>query len=49
VDLEGIGWYSVGQIHLADVRDTWPVLVNLVMTGGYTAVFEFLTRVLPKV
>jgi hypothetical protein len=31
MDMKGIGWDRVGWIHLAEDRDKWRALVNVVM------------------
>jgi hypothetical protein len=35
MDLREIGWRSVEWLHLAQDRDQWQALVNIVITSGF--------------
>jgi hypothetical protein len=42
MDLREIRWEGVGRIHLAQDRDQWQAMVNMIMTSSVT--FSFLKR-----
>jgi hypothetical protein len=42
MDLREMGWYGMDWIHLAQDRDKWKALVNMVMNLGFHKMLEVL-------